>query len=38
MFNDFDSTCDGLMKCVYINGFITGNNCLPEDNFPFTIF
>ena len=38
MFNDFSSNCDRLIMCGYINGLITGNNCLAEDNFPFTIY
>ena len=38
MFNNFGSNCEWLTKCVNINGFITSNNCVAEDNFPFKLF
>ena len=38
MFNNFYSNCDGLIKCVNVNDFITSNNYVAEDNFPFIIY
>ena len=37
MFSDVGSNCEWLTNCVNINDFITGNNYVTEDSFPFKI-
>ena len=37
MFNNVGANCDGLIKCISITYFITGNHFASEDHFPFII-
>ena len=37
MLNSFRSNGNRLAKCAYLDDFITGSNCVAEDNFTFNI-